>query len=87
MGVTKLSSSFSRFSFDTLSISSSFSVRPSQGLVEENSFQLISVRFEAGNPSSHVLKLPCILNDNLNEKVVLTLIARSDILQVIFYKT
>ncbi|MCO5574466.1 hypothetical protein L7F22_028251 [Adiantum nelumboides] len=67
-----------RFSFDTSNLSNLFSVKPSQGVVEEKSFQLIAIRFEAGNPSSHVAKLPCILNDNSNEKISLTLIARSD---------
>ncbi|MCO5553418.1 hypothetical protein L7F22_006939 [Adiantum nelumboides] len=67
-----------RFSFDTSNLSSLFSVKPSQGVVEEKSFQLIAIRFEAGNSSSHVAKLPCILNDNSNEKILLTLIARSD---------
>ncbi|KAI5068243.1 hypothetical protein GOP47_0016588 [Adiantum capillus-veneris] len=67
-----------RFSFDTSSLSCLFSVKPSQGVLEEKSFHLITVRFEGGNSSSHVANLPCILNDNSNEKILVTLIARSD---------
>ncbi|KAH7277421.1 hypothetical protein KP509_39G050100 [Ceratopteris richardii] len=71
-----------RFAFDTSNLSRSFSVKPLQGIIEEKGFQLISFCFQAGDPSSHIVKLPCILNDNSNEKIMLTIIARSDVLKV-----
>ena len=55
-----------------------FTIMPSQGVIEMQSFQLISIRFKASKPGSYVLNLPCIVNGMQTEEMHLKLVAKSD---------
>lgn len=51
---------------------------PPRGVIEIQSFQLISIRFKASKPGSCVLYLPCILNGTRADGMHLQLVAKSD---------